>query len=312
MPPKKKAKKKGTTMSQNVKQSVVVHVNTTKRRQPTRGGNRSQPMSKIQTPQFVGVVGQDYSTYNNQLNNITQAIANAIKQPDRTGNLITTPPRQAPDQPIHNIPSVVNMETQTAPSIANTETQTIPSMDTIRQARLTRIQTPTPNSPLSSNTPSEPPPPLSDTAIYKRYIDKYNREQRDFLQKAIYDTAGGGGLPVAESRFVRGRTRTKSQPPPSAGIAIASTSQMDRQTRITDFKPINQGQEGGREGARPIKRTLLPRGQPAEEQPATTPKKGRRPDSPFTKRSKELSRNAISQAIKELERGSNQPRNSKK
>jgi hypothetical protein len=147
MPPKKrKAKKPKATMSQNVKQSVVVHVNTSKttRRQPTRSGNRSQVMSRIQTPQFVGVVGQDYSTYNNQLNNITQAIANAIKQPDRTGNLITTPPRQAPDEPIHTAPSVVNIETR-------------PSMDAIRQARLSRVQSPA--SPLSSTyTPSSPPP----------------------------------------------------------------------------------------------------------------------------------------------------------
>lgn len=149
MPPKKrKAKKPKATMSQNVKQSVVVHVNTSKttRRQPTRSGNRSQPMSRIQTPQFVGVVGQDYSTYNNQLNNITQAIANAIKQPDRTGNLITTPPRQAPDEPTHTAPSVEHIETR-------------PSMDAIRQARLSRVQSPA--SPLSSTyTPSSPPPSL--------------------------------------------------------------------------------------------------------------------------------------------------------
>jgi hypothetical protein len=82
MPPKKKAKKKakkGTTMSQNVKQSVVVHVNTTKRRQPARGGNRSQPMSRIQTPQFVGTIGQDYSTYEKQSSIVSQAIDNVLK-----------------------------------------------------------------------------------------------------------------------------------------------------------------------------------------------------------------------------------------
>lgn len=153
MPPKrKKAKKPKATMSQNVKQSVVVHVNTSTRRQPTRSGNRSQPMSRIQTPQFVGVVGQDYSTYNNQLNNITQAIANAIKQPDRTGNLITTPPRQAPDEPTHTAPSVVNIETQPAASV-----------DAVRLARLSKVQSPA--SPLSdkssSYTPSSPPPNLA-------------------------------------------------------------------------------------------------------------------------------------------------------
>ena len=266
MPPKKKAKKtkKGTTMSQNVKQSVVVHVNTTKttRRQPTRSGNRSQPMSHIQTPQFVGVVGQDYSTYNNQLNNITQAIANSIKQPDRTGNLITTPPRQAPDEPIHNAPAVQHTESQTTPSIVNIETQTTPTMDAIRQARLTKIQTPTPNSPLSSNTPTGNPPPLTPKDVATA-----------FVQRAIYDAVGGGYV-EAQSRPVRGRPRTKSQPPPSTGIAIASTSQIDRQTRITDsFQPINQGQERGREGARSIKRSVLPTGQQAEEPPAQTPKK---------------------------------------
>jgi hypothetical protein len=264
MPPKKKAKKtkKGTTMSQNVKQSVVVHVNTTTRRQPTRSGNRSQPMSRIQTPQFVGVVGQDYSTYNNQLNNITQAIANSIKQPDRTGNLITTPPRQAPDVPIHNAPAVQHTESQTTPSIVNIETQTMPTMEAIRQARLTKIQTPAPNSPLSSNTPTGNPPPLTAKDVATA-----------FVQRAIDDSLRG--LPIAQSRPVAGR-RAKSQPA-LARYTKASTSEKDPQTRITDFIPTNQGQAGGqegrREGARSIKRSLLPRGQPAEEPPETTPKK---------------------------------------
>lgn len=258
MPPKKrKAKKPKATMSQNVKQSVVVHVNTSKttRRQPTRSGNRSQVMSRIQTPQFVGVVGQDYSTYNNQLNNITQAIANAIKQPDRTGNLITTPPRQAPDEPIHTTPSVehvreVRMQKEEQKMMANED---------INVPILRRPSPPT--SPLSSNTPSEPPPPLTkDTA-------------RDFAQKALFDSAGGGGYPVAESRFVRGR-RAQSQPA-LARYTKASTSEKDPQTRI-GFKPTNEAQEG-RVGARStsIKTSLLPKGQPAEEK--ATPKKGRPP-----------------------------------
>ena len=256
MPPKKrKAKKPKATMSQNVKQSVVVNVNTSKRRQPTRSGNRSQVMSRIQTPQFVGVVGQDYSTYNNQLNNITQAIANAIKQPDRTGNLITTPPRQAPDEPIHKAPSVehireVRMQKEEQKMMANED---------INVPILRRPSPPT--SPLSSNTPSEPPPPLTkDTA-------------RAFAQKALFDAAGGGGYPVAESRFVGGR-RAQSQSA-LARYTTASTSEKDPQARI-GFQPRNEAQEG-RVGARStsIKRSLIPKGQPAEEK--ATPKKGRPP-----------------------------------
>lgn len=267
MPPKKKKAKKGkTTMSQNVKQSVVVHVNTSKRRQPTRSGNRSQPMARIQTPQFVGVVGQDYSTYNNQLNNITQAIANAIKQPDRTGNLITTPPRQAPDEPIHTAPSVehvreVRMQKEEQKMMAN-EDINVPIL---------RKPSP-PTSPLSSNTPSEPPPPLSTKDM-----------ARDFTQRALYDAAGGGGVPVAESRLVSGR-RAQSQPA-LARYTKASTSEIDPQTTI-GFKPINEAQEG-RVGARSrsIKRSLLPKGQPAEEPAAKTPQK--RGPKPLTDAQKE-------------------------
>jgi hypothetical protein len=188
MPPKKKAKKKGTTMSQNVKQSVVVHVNTTKttkRRQPTRGGNRSQPMSRIQTPQFVGVVGQDYSTYNNQLNNITQAIANAIKQPDRTGNLITTPPRQAPDQPIHNI-NDIRVQKEEQRMMANEDIN----------VQILRKPSP-PNSPLSdkssSYTPSSPPPnlapqPKEESKVKASQPNKSLNENVDELSEGSWDS----------------------------------------------------------------------------------------------------------------------------
>ena len=198
MPPKKrKAKKPKATMSQNVKQSVVVHVNTSKttRRQPTRSGNRSQVMSRIQTPQFVGVVGQDYSTYNNQLNNITQAIANAIKQPDITGNLITTPPRQAPDEPIHTTPSVVNIETR-------------PSMDAIRQARLSRVQSPA--SPLSSTyTPSSPPPflpqapPKEESKVKASTPTKSLDEDVDEISGSRWDDRRAEEQPKSKSKSGR-------------------------------------------------------------------------------------------------------------
>ena len=80
MPKKKKAKKGKTTMSQNVKQSVVVHVHsTTTRRQPKRTNDRSQPMSRIQTPQFVGTIGQDHNTYEKQSTVVSQAIDNVLK-----------------------------------------------------------------------------------------------------------------------------------------------------------------------------------------------------------------------------------------